>query len=173
MATRLDTASNIATILLACVGVTMLVMRFTQPAAPARPGMPEPYKTGEQLKGISTIDFTKASTTVVLYVRSTCHFCTESMPFYQKLKDAIDSRKTKVQMAVVSFEPLPVTRGYLQQHAIQLGEEEIFQLKEGETRLSGTPTILLVDQKGVVKSSMMGKLPPEKESQLLATLAKS
>jgi thioredoxin-related protein len=94
------------------------------------------------------------------------------MPFYQKLKESIDAQDA-IQMAVVSFETVPIRHGYLHQHAIQVDENEIFQLKKGATRLSGTPTILLVDQNGTVKSSMIGRLPPEKENQLLATLAKS
>jgi hypothetical protein len=47
---------------------------------------------------------------------------------------------------------------------------EIKQLTPGAIRVQGTPTILLVNNAGVVTEEWLGKLPPEKESEVLSRL---
>jgi hypothetical protein len=170
MASRLDTAANVATILLCCIGAAMLFMRLQEArTAPMSQTPPAPYKTGEAIAGaVGAVDFTKATGTVVLFLRSTCHYCTESMPFYRRLVEAAHAKGSKVKLAAVSFEAVSVTRKYLEQH--QVGIDDVHTLSTGSTRLNGTPTLLLLDRRGIVQMTMIGKLPPDREDAVLAKI---
>jgi hypothetical protein len=47
---------------------------------------------------------------------------------------------------------------------------EIWQAQPAKLNVQGTPTILLVDNQGVVQHVWLGKLPANQEKDLLATL---
>jgi thioredoxin-related protein len=143
----------------------MLLMRYNNDRQAPIDAAAAPYRTGEPAAELAAVDFTKTTHTIVLFVNSTCHYCTESMPFYRRLQEAVKARGPKIRIAVVSFEKVPVTRNYLQQH--QISTDEIYELPRSVTRLNATPTLLLVDRGGAVKLSVVGALPPDREDELL------
>ena len=45
--------------------------------------------------------------------------------------------------------------------------DQVIKANPGEAMVRGTPTLLLVDKNGVVLDTWVGKLPPEKENEVL------
>jgi hypothetical protein len=60
-------------------------------------------------------------------------------------------------------------REYLDRHEIKVDEVRSDSLRS--IGVTGTPTILLVNENGVVSNYWRGKLSPEKEAEVLAKLA--
>ncbi len=110
------------------------------------------------------MDWAKSEKTLVMALSTTCHFCAESTPFYQKLVGQKTGR-SDVRLVAVMPQPVEDARHYLTEHAISV--DEVRQASLNSIKVRGTPTLLLVDNGGVVVRSWVGKLPPDKEKEVV------
>jgi len=104
--------------------------------------------------------------TLVMYLSTTCGYCNASVPFYQRLEKA--KPQTGLKMIAVFLQNQDVATQYL--NANKVGVDEIISGSLQKVGISGTPTILLVDKKGVISDLWVGKLTEEKEAEVLAKL---
>jgi len=104
--------------------------------------------------------------TLVLALSTRCHFCTQSAPFFKRLVAAAGSN---VRVVVAMPQSAEVARRYLRRVGLNVGE--VREVSLGAIGISGTPTLLLLDNAGVVTSSWVGMLAPEGEDQVLLALA--
>jgi hypothetical protein len=103
--------------------------------------------------------------TLVMYVRSTCHFCTESMPFYE----ALSRERSKGQhwtWVVAAGEPIDTARAYLSSHHVE--PDDVISVPPTVP----TPTLVLVDRTGVIKKVWTGALDSSGQQEVRATLNK-
>ena len=112
----------------------------------------------------SDLDWKQNGQTLVLAISSTCQFCTDSASFYKTL---VQSKNATRLIAVLPQSP-DEGKNYLQSLGVTV--DEIKQLSLDKLGVRGTPTLLLVDDYGLVKNSWVGKLPPDKESEVIASL---
>jgi len=108
------------------------------------------------------IDWTGNGRTLLLAVSDKCHFCSESAPFYQRLA------KQHGKVKIVAVLPQPVDDGKKYLDGLMVSVDEIRQAPLGSLGVSGTPTLILVDDHGAAIQSWRGKLPTEKEAEVLA-----
>jgi thioredoxin-related protein len=113
------------------------------------------------------IDWSKSDKNLLLVLSNTCHFCTESAPFYQRLVQERTQRDT-FRLAAVLPQPVNEGRSYL--NGLGVNIDEVKQLSPSAIRIRGTPTLLLVNSAGVVTDEWLGKLPPQKENEVLNRL---
>jgi len=113
---------------------------------------------------IENIDWTKSPETLLLLVSTTCHFCSESAPFYQRLAQTHGTAQLVVLM------PQSVSEGKKYLDDLKVNIEDIRQVNFGSLGVRGTPTLILVDADGVVKGSWMGKLGPNDEKEVMDTI---
>jgi peroxiredoxin len=166
----LDVASQIAFIV-ACLTLSgFVVYRLTGSGEAAPPGIAAqsdaPYAVGESIVPFEGAPFSASRASIVLIVRSTCVFCTESMDFYRR----ISSRRaaTGVQIIAVAPEPIASLQKYLDNYAFEV--DHLSELPKGGYKVSGTPTMILVDRDGRVIKSFQGKLNTEQEDEFLKSL---
>lgn len=113
------------------------------------------------------IDWAKSDRTLLLVLSKGCHFCSESAPFYQRLvRDT--SGRGDVRLVAVLPQDVNEGRKYLNELAVPINEVRQSTLES--LGVGGTPTLILVDNKGAVTDSWVGKLPPDKESEVLSHL---
>jgi peroxiredoxin len=182
----IEIAMNVSIILVALIGATVLVKNYLlrSPApvlkqietsnlpgsnagqragnAAAKPGPAE--GTQVSLQGVSWGQSTKS---VVLALSDQCHFCTESAAFYQKLTTELAQRR---DVQVIAVFPPQVGDG--KQYLGKLGVpiSDVRQAAFNSLGVRGTPTLMIVDRNGKVEQSWVGRLSPEKESEVLARL---
>lgn len=113
------------------------------------------------------IDWAKSDRTLLLVLSKGCHFCSESAPFYQRLVRDIGGRGD-VRLVAVLPQDVNEGRKYLNELAVPINE--VRQSTLDSLGVGGTPTLILVDNKGAVTDSWVGKLPPDKESEVLSHL---
>jgi len=113
-------------------------------------------------------DIAKDRRTLVLALSTPCHFCTESAPFFQRIR-----KETAKDLKMVAVLPQPVndSHKYLEAEGVQV--DDIRQAQVNSIGVTGTPTLLLVDEKGTVADAWQGKLQPDQETAVLAVLNKS
>ena len=166
MIKKIEALANLAVIITSVVVCTVLVKHFLLPsskqaavaattaalsevAASSRKRSMEPG-TKVSLPGV---DWSKSDHTLLLALSTTCHFCTESAPFYQKLQK---EKRDNVRVVALFPQPLQDSRTYLDN--LGLNVDEIVQSPLNSVGASGTPTLLLIDNKGAVINSWVGKL---------------
>src|SRR5262249_16893252 len=104
------------TVVITCVLVCgALAARWYESMKTLQAGAPG-INVGDSAEAIPGVSFGDGKSTLVLYVRSTCHFCTDSMPFYKRLNNHL--RGKSVKLIAVSDEDASVTRAYLAGHGV-------------------------------------------------------
>ena len=102
-----------------------------------------------------------------LALQTSCHFCTESAPFYKRLSEATATRRG-LQMVAVFPQPVDVSAQYLSQLDVPI--HSILQVRFVDMRVVGTPTILLVDASGRIERFWIGKLGKADEDAVLSVI---
>ena len=170
LARKIEVAANVAAIVIAIIISAMLVKTYLPPTTATRPAQalagPE-VSPGAALNGkVFGVDWTKNRRTLVMAISTTCHFCLDSAPFYRKLGSM--ERDTKI----VAILPQSVSEGaqYLGSEGVRVDEVKHVALNSVGVR--GTPTLLLVNNAGVVTNVWIGKLQPAEETQVLSAIEK-
>ena len=94
----------------------------------------------------------------------TCRFCTESAEFYKKLAQ---ERAKHDDVRIIAVLPQDVSAGQAYLNKLGVSVDEVRQSPLDSVGVKGTPTLILFDDKGVVTASWVGKLPPDKENEVL------
>jgi thioredoxin-related protein len=164
----LDTAANIAIILVCAIAAFVLIRnQFFPPAPPPRPGE---VAQGDQIEVLQQAVPAGADRALVMALSPGCHFCTESMPFYKRLIDERNQKGSDIK--VVAAVPAPEAREGEMKIMADAGvkPDAVVELNFQEAKVAGTPTLLLVDNQGKVLDVWVGKLDERNEKKVLQTL---
>lgn len=168
---KIEAAANVATIVLvALVGWTVLHDNFARSAVRSAAAQPLAPRVGLNLSqtALKDINWAGNKNTLVLGLQTTCHFCTDSGPFFQKLTAAASGNTKIVAVLPQSVEE---SKQYLSKLGVNV--DEIRTAPLSAINVSGTPTMMLVNDKGVVKKVWVGKLPEDKQTEVLSAIAPS
>jgi hypothetical protein len=161
-----DAAVNVLIVATCCV-VLVVTLQRARAANSSSPPFAA-FKAGERAEPIAGVHYDGARQTIVLYVKSTCPYCTNSMPFYGRLR-AVAETVAGTRMIAVSSESADQLARYLDAHNLHVD-----QLIGGFTgHALGTPTVVLVDRAGVIRGSWFGQQRTDGESAILAALSPS
>ena len=164
---RVELIANIAIILVAISLVVVLARRYVFTGGnQSEPTNTIPSNVGSKVSHLD-IDWSKSDKNLLMLLSNTCRYCTESAPFYKRLVQEQTQRGTFRVMAVF---PQPANEGRTYLNGLGVEIDEIKQVSPGAIRIRGTPTLLLIDRAGVVTDEWLGKLPPEKEEEVLNRL---
>lgn len=164
---KTELIANIAIIVVALLLGGVLVKRYllTDNEAPHRADPRIPAGTKAALSGV---DWAKNGETLVLVLSRDCRYCTQSAPFYQRLTRAAAGRSGLHVLAVLPQE-VEIGKSYLSELGVSVND--VRQSSPATTGASVTPTLILVDGKGIVKNSWVGQLATPEENEVLSQLA--
>ena len=161
---RLEAAAYVSIIVLALVTSGVLVKRYWLDRRAAAPRDPR-IVAGTKLS-LPALNLGRSERTLILGLSTTCHFCTESAPFYRKLAEEA-SKLADVRLVAVLPQPAAESRQYLEKLGVRV---EVVEASLDSVSASGTPTLILVDKAGVVRKSWVGRLPEREEADVIAHL---
>jgi thioredoxin-related protein len=165
---KLDVTVNVAILVTCVIASTVLVRReFFPPQAPPPPGS---IAAGEHSEALRTALPAGADRALILAIAPGCHFCNESMDFYKQLVERRDSSGSpvKVVAAVSSADAKDPEGTRLAESGVKV--DGLVQVDFAKAKVSGTPTVVLVDRQGKVLSVWMGKLDSHGQSEVLKAL---
>ncbi|HEX8091375.1 MAG TPA: hypothetical protein VF762_21150 [Blastocatellia bacterium] len=161
---KVELLSNIAIIVVALLLGVVLVKQYVL----APPGRAEVKTVPAGTKiSLPDVSWDGSRQTLLIVLSRGCHFCSESVPFYQRLAEEVKSHGDVRLLAVL---PQPPAEGqkYLDDLGVPL--KDVKQAELSSIPVAGTPTLILVDSKGVVTDAWVGKLPSDKEAEVISKL---
>ena len=163
---RVELLANIAIIAVAVLLGAVLVHRYLLTPAPPDAAEQEQIKPGTKLS-LPGVEWGAKRRTLLLALSTDCRYCTESAPFYQRLAEEKAKRGDLGILAVLP-QTIDESMRYLGEHGIKV--DAVRQAAPNAINVRGTPTLIMVDQTGSVVESWVGKLPPQKEAEVLSRL---
>jgi hypothetical protein len=159
----LETVTNIAVIVVffIVVGFFYKTYRDNQPLAPG---------VGDKLPQVTGYNWQSSPHSLLLVLKKGCHFCEESMPFYRALHELEKSDRLDAKMVAIFPDRTEDVAEILRTQNLPIPgipETNISSLK-----VSGTPTLILVDQNGTVEKAWVGKQGYSGENSILTALRK-
>lgn len=166
----LDTAANIAIIIVCAIAAVVLIRNQFFPKQAAGPGNVPQIEKGEKYAQLKDMVPTGANRALVVAVQPGCHFCNDSMPFYKKLLDERNQKGSAVKFvaAVPSDDAKPQEAQKFA--AVGAQPDNIAKVDFAAIKVPGTPTMVLVDNSGKVLNVWVGKLDEGSEKEVLKTL---
>jgi len=167
---KLDTIANIAIIVVCIIAAVVLVQNQILPRFQHQPARPSEAAKGETLAALRDVVPAGTQKALVMAISPTCHFCTDSMPFYKQLLDKRNQSQSplKVIAAVPDAKAEAAEQANLAEHGVQ--PDALVHVDFSKIKVPGTPTLLLVDDRGKVLNVWVGKLDESREREVLAQL---
>ena len=160
MKVKIETAANIIVILVAVVvGSVFLKDRFF-----STPPEPNEVKAGDRLANLDGWNWGSQDQTLVLALRKGCHFCEDSAPFYQRLTTQQQGDSTSAILAVFP-DTADAVKEVVQSEGLRVHALAGVPLER--LKISGTPTLLLVNRSGTVVNAWIGMLSPRQELEVM------
>jgi hypothetical protein len=116
---------------------------------------------------IPGVDWIRNQRTLVLALQTTCHFCSESGPFYQEL---VRERGKFGNTRILAVLPQTVGESSAYLRTLGVAVDDVKQYTLSEIGVKGTPTLLLVDSEGVVTEAWTGRLQSLAEREVFGRL---
>lgn len=168
----LEVVANILIVIVAVLCLFLLWQKYFRAQPPSqtteqssRPA-PKVPPVGSTVSGVD-VDWSKNKKNVLLVLQVGCRFCSESADFYQTL---IQQTKDKgVSVLAVLPQSKEEARKYLDN--LQLSNLDTKQAAMSTLDVSGTPTLIVTDDKGQITNVWVGKLAPEKQNEVLSLLS--
>jgi thiol-disulfide isomerase/thioredoxin len=160
--------ASIATIIVSVLLSAVLIKVFLLPQRFPAPSGAQPLVGLNIKQSLPGVDWARNKRTLVLALSTQCHFCTESAPFFQRI--AKEASKD-VKLVAVLPQPVGDSQKYLEAEGVQV--DDVRQAQASSIGVTGTPTLLLVDDTGKVQDAWQGKLQPDQETAVLAVLKRT
>lgn len=114
-----------------------------------------------------THNWSDSTQTLVLVLSADCKYCTASAPFYRRLVEQTSlNRRTKL----LALFPQSPTESQKYLSGLDVKITDIKQMTPSSLGAKGTPTLILVNASGVVIRTWEGLLPPDTQSEVLASM---
>lgn len=123
---------------------------------------------GEKINAPHGYDWHSYPETLVVAVRRGCIYCERSYPLYRRLDSLEHGGGLKPHMLIVM--PDDPVGGAELLRSQQITSQSISNTPLGDVKVSGTPTLLLVDANGRLLQSWVGELDSSKADALVAQL---
>ena len=163
MRVKIEQIANIAVILLALVvGAFFLKDRLSYDPQPKQ------IRVGDKLLSLDGWDWSAHESTLVLVLRKGCHFCEDSAPFYQRLAGMQKQGGSASPIVAVFPDSAEVVEHVVQSEGLEI--QTVSGVSFEGLKISGTPTLLLVDKRGVVLNSWIGVLSPRQELEVIKAM---
>ena len=170
--TSLDTAVNIAILIVCAVALFLGIPRLPDAyhSIVALFTGPNQVSQGDHYDQLKAVLPAGTSRALVVAVSPTCHFCNESMPFYKQLLEQRNQKSSPVKF--IAAVPSDEVKAEEAQKFATAGAtpDGLVKLDFAAVKVPGTPTLMLVDNRGKVLGVWVGKLEERRQKEVLAAL---
>lgn len=117
---------------------------------------------------LENVNWKENKKTLVLYLSTSCRYCNESSPFYKQLLEKFSNDKNVKLIAVL---PQPVDESKEHLKGLGVNIENVYNAQLSSMGVAATPTLLIVNESGVVSEYWRGKLNSDREKEVINKLS--
>jgi hypothetical protein len=129
---------------------------------------PGEYQVGEKIDGIPGYRAEPGKKVLLVVVKSTCGFCKSSMVFYRELGASVRRASAPVRLVGVCLEPPDACARFFKTYDV--GMDVVVGVESNVMKVRGTPTLILADDLGIVRSVWKGALAPAAERAVIRAI---
>jgi len=159
----IELTTNIAIITVTILLSIVLVKNYLLPGPKSDSGAPPTVPVGTKIS-LQDVNWAAKKRTLLMALSDTCRYCTESADFYKKLAQ---ERAKHDDVRIIAVLPQDVSAAQAYLNKLGFSVDEVRHSPLDAVGVQATPTLILLDDKGVVTASWVGKLPPEKETEVI------
>ena len=160
MKAKLEAIANVVVIVMALAVGYVVLGRYV-----AAYRVPRSVAAGDRLGAIPNLDWSQHRHTLVLALNTGCHFCEQSVPFYQRLVDTQESGGGELEIVAVFPNEAEMVRQFMTREDLRIRSVSAAPLEK--LRVNATPTVILVNSSGRVERSWVGTLTSRQELDVL------
>jgi Bacterial SH3 domain len=137
----------------------------THPSKRQTPDSEEGSLVGQTLPPLSGYRWSSYPETLVIAVRRGCPYCDASLPFYRQLGDREKTSMLHAHVLLVMPDDASFGSSLLRKADVEV--QGIFGQGLDALKVSGTPTVLLIDSSGRIEREWVGELTPSGEKDVM------
>jgi thioredoxin-related protein len=127
--------------------------------------VPRSVAAGDRLARVQGLDWSQHRRTLLLVLNTGCHFCQDSVPFYQKLIQARRHDTDGIDVVAVFPNEVEMVRQFTREENLAI--RSVPGVPLDKLGVNATPTLILVNQEGRVQQSWVGVLTARQEIEVL------
>lgn len=158
--TKVEAIANVTVILMALAVGCAVLTRYVESSRP-----PRMVATGDHLARLPGLDWNQHRRTLLLVLNTGCHFCQDSVPFYQQLAQAQHLDPVALEVVAVFPNEAGMVREFTAHEGLTI--RSVPEVRLENLRVNATPTLLLVNNEGRVERLWVGILTSRQEIDLL------
>ncbi|HEX8174114.1 MAG TPA: thioredoxin-like domain-containing protein [Pyrinomonadaceae bacterium] len=162
----LEVTTNVAVLLVAVAVLSALAWGYF--VHNQKPQFQSGFQRGQSFAQLPTVSYNSAPQTLLIAMSTTCHYCSESIPFYKQLAEAQQSSGNAIHIVAVFPNSENEVKQYIQQS--QLNVDTVAETDFKALNVAGTPTLLLIDKDGKILDFWVGKLSKDNEQQVIKAI---
>jgi thioredoxin-related protein len=162
---KVELTSNILIIVVALLVGGILVQKYFL-ASSATNEPPRLQPTVGTKMNVPDVNWSQQPKTLILALQTGCHFCNDSAPFYKRVIETVRNKNIKL----IAIFPTEVEESAAHLKELGLNGMEVKRSSLSSLQVSGTPTLILINDKGEITNYWVGKLPPDKETEVINNL---
>jgi thioredoxin-related protein len=165
----LEIGTNIAVLLVATVVV--YVCTWTYFHANRKTQLLAGLQTGTVLTNLSNINYNQSSKTLIIAMNTNCGYCQASVPFYNQLTELQKTKAKGSRIIAVLPNNEEEVKQFTQQNHLNIETASSVNLRP--LKITGTPTLVLVDGNGIIHDFWLGKLSQDQEQEVIKAISTS
>jgi len=162
---KLTTVDRVLNVMLLLVGLSIVMLLARNQFMPKNNASRGKSLVGTRIS-VEGVDWRRNRHSVLLVLSTGCHYCEESVPFYRVLSE--EAQRRQVPVIVVFPEEVNEAEKYLASNRIVV--TTIRQTPLYRLGVHGTPSVLWVDQDGMVQKEWYGMLASGEQQKVLNVL---
>jgi hypothetical protein len=158
--TKLEAIANVIVIVMALAVGGVVLTRYA-----ASHHTPRSVAAGDHLARSPGLDWSQHRHTLLLVLNTGCHFCEDSVPFYQKLVQARRHDSVGIDVVAVFPNEAEIVRQFTTEENLAI--RSVPGVPLDKLGVNATPTLILVNDEGQVQQSWVGVLTARQEIEVL------
>lgn len=157
-----DFLVNVATVATCAIVCVVVVPRYWSTTTKGAAYLP----VGAEAPQVQGVDYRSSPATMLIGIRSSCVYCSDSMPAYSELiAELTEAKRSGVRLIFVGYEEASVVSDYLAGHG--LPAVAFARVAPESPFMRATPTLVVVGSDGRIRGSWLGRVDQSRVKEIL------
>ena len=135
---------------------------------PSTPSLRLGFEKGKPFGPVSRVDYRSSNQTLLIVLNTDCSYCRESLPLFRNLSNAQPQDSKALHIVALFPNKESQVAQYVKENHFPV--ETVSEVDLSKLGVSGTPTMILVNDRGEVRDFWLGKLENSEAEEVFRAL---